>query len=131
MELQTVGAEQLGQGLAVEIIEVDYAYLASESCNIADYLRSLGLADSKFIFRGVKMLYHLHESLYRKGVVLGGNAELLLYAALADVFLCQNVELSHYLSCVLDKLGTVIGKSNSPAAPVEYLYSYFLFKLLH
>ena len=63
--------------------------------------------------------------------MLGGHAELLLDIAFAAVFLRKNVELSHHLTGVLHELSAVVGEGDSPAAAVEYLYTYLLFQLLH
>ena len=110
--------KQLGYGFAVEIVEVDYAYLAAHSRNIAYDLRRFGLADRKLVLRGIEFLDHFHKGFHCKRIVLGGDSELFLYIALAYVFLGEDIELSDDLTGVLYKLSSVIRKGNASAAAV-------------
>ncbi len=123
--------QQLRYRLAVEVVEVDYAYLAAESRDVADDLGGLCLADCELVLSGVELLDHFNERLDREGVVLRGDAELLLDIALADVLLGEDVELSDHLPRVLQELRAVVGERDATTAAVENLNAYLALELLY
>ena len=84
--------------------------------------------DGKFIFVHSELFDHFHEGVYRKGVVLHGDAEFLFRTLLGDVFGFDQLILLHHLTGVAQELLALGGYGNSTVCPAEKLYPDFLFQ---
>ena len=113
----------------VVVALVDYPDLAAESSHVVQYVHRAGLTYGELEIQRAEILNHLNERLYRKGIMLRGNSEFPLCAAAPAVLLVQQLVLLVDLTHVHQKIRALSGDGNSPAAPDENLYPYFLFKL--
>ena len=131
MEGQIGASQQLFHHFLIEITQIEHADLTFHGTHIADHFRRPRLPDGKLVLGGVIFLHHVHKGLYRKRIVLGGDAEFLFVSPALSVPLKESFILAVYFFCVEQKFHTVIGQGDAPAASVEQSDPQLLFQLLH
>ena len=76
------------------------------------------------------MLYHFDKALDRKGIMLGGDAELLFQISVFAVFFKQIIILRQHLARIANELQAVVCRRDASAAAVKDRDTQLLFKLL-
>ena len=77
-ESQIVFPDDLAQNGFIVVVQIEYAHLTAQLCNILNDLIGLRLPNAEIIFLSAVFFQQLHKGFHGKGIVLGRHAELML-----------------------------------------------------
>ena len=97
MKLQSIFMKHFCKYLAVKIIHIKNSDLTFKISHILNHLMSLRFMNRKFIFIHTELLHQLHKSIYRKCIMLHGNAEFLAGLLFGNVFCLHQLVLLNHL----------------------------------
>lgn len=118
-EHQVIGLEDLLEDGLVEIVVVEDPDFTAHMGHIVDDGVSLGLLETEIVGFPPVFLDQIHKGIHRKGIVLGGNGELLLASRLFLIPGFQEVCLFQHLPSIPQENFSFLGQVDPLVGPLK------------
>ena len=130
MEFQIIFPQRLFQDSFVEVIQVENPDFTAQTGHVLyDFIRRR-FADAEIILIPVIVLQQFDERFGCKGIVLAGNAELMLYRTMVKVLFFNEISLLYDLTRIREKFLAFGSHGDALAGTVEYFDTQFCFQVL-
>ena len=127
-EFQAAVRQQLFQHLPVEVVQIEHAHLAFAAAHVFQNFDGAAFVDAEGVFIRPELPGQLDEGFDRKGVVLGGDAELLFHLPFEDEPLFGETVLADDLPGVGEELFPLGGGGHAPVGAAEQREAQLLFQ---